>query len=85
MIAVVFDMDGVIFDTEAICWRAWHACAGKYNIQDVDALLIPTSAQTNNICGKFFMSSWAKISLWKLLTRMPGKVFSGSREKRESL
>lgn len=41
MIAVVFDMDGVIFDTEAICRRAWHACAGKYNIQDVDALLIP--------------------------------------------
>lgn len=38
MIAVVFDMDGVIFDTEAICRRAWHACAGKYNIQDVDAL-----------------------------------------------
>lgn len=69
MIAVVFDMDGVIFDTEAICRRAWHACAGKYNIQDVDALLIPASAQTNNICGKFFMSSWAKISLWKLLNK----------------
>ena len=54
----------------------------KYNIQDVDALLIPCIGATNNICGKFFMSSWAKISLWKLLTRMPGKVFSGSREKR---
>lgn len=29
MIAVVFDMDGVIFDTEAICRRAWHACSRK--------------------------------------------------------
>ena len=37
MLAVIFDMDGVIFDTEAICLRAWRACAEKYNIKDMDA------------------------------------------------
>ena len=41
MLAVIFDMDGVIFDTEAICLRAWRACAEKYNIKDMDALLMP--------------------------------------------
>ena len=41
MLAVIFDMDGVIFDTEAICLRAWRACAEKYNIKDIDALLMP--------------------------------------------
>ena len=85
MIAVVFDMDGVIFDTEAICRRAWHACAGKYNIQDVDALLIPCIGANKQHMRKVFHEQLAKISLWKPLTGMPGKVFSGSREKRESL
>ena len=54
MIAVVFDMDGVIFDTEAICRRAWHACAGKYNIQDVDALLIPCIGANKQHMRKVF-------------------------------
>lgn len=39
MLSVVFDMDGVIFDTEVLCRRAWHACSGKYGVTDVDSLL----------------------------------------------
>lgn len=39
MLKVVFDMDGVIFDTEALCRRAWRTCNEKYGIPDVDGLL----------------------------------------------
>lgn len=39
MLSVIFDMDGVIFDTEVLCRRAWHACSGKYGVKDVDSLL----------------------------------------------
>lgn len=34
--AVVFDMDGVIFDTERLVLKAWQEVADKYNIANVD-------------------------------------------------
>lgn len=34
--AVVFDMDGVIFDSESLVLECWRTVADKYNIPDVD-------------------------------------------------
>lgn len=34
--AVVFDMDGVLFDTERVCRDSWVAVAGQYGITDMD-------------------------------------------------
>lgn len=33
---IVFDMDGVLFDTEKVSNMAWHEVAGKYNIENID-------------------------------------------------
>lgn len=32
MLTVVFDMDGVIFDTERLCLESWKACAPRYGV-----------------------------------------------------
>lgn len=40
MLNVIFDMDGVIFDTEALCRRAWKAVGSEYGIKDIDGLLL---------------------------------------------
>ncbi len=38
MRAVVFDMDGVLFDTEVICMRSWVAVAEKNGLPDMEEI-----------------------------------------------
>ena len=37
-IAVIFDLDGVIFDSERACLESWREVAKKYSIQNVDEI-----------------------------------------------
>ena len=36
---VVFDMDGIIFDTEKLIWNIWCEIGAKYNIADIEETL----------------------------------------------
>ena len=36
MKAVIFDMDGVLFDTEALCMQAWMEVAAKWGLPDME-------------------------------------------------
>ena len=36
MKAVVFDMDGVIFDSETLVFRMWKVVAEKYGVADIE-------------------------------------------------
>ena len=38
--AVVFDMDGVLFDTEIICLQAWKMVGEEYRIEDIERTAI---------------------------------------------
>lgn len=38
MKAVVFDMDGVLFDTEIVCMKAWMAIAEKNGLPDMEEI-----------------------------------------------
>ncbi len=38
MQAVVFDMDGVLFDTEVVCMKAWMAVAEKNGLPDMETV-----------------------------------------------
>jgi HAD superfamily hydrolase (TIGR01509 family) len=55
---VVFDMDGVIFDSENLNLRCWHEVAGRYGIRDIDtpcrAVIGRNSAEGRRIFLEFF-------------------------------
>lgn len=56
--AVVFDMDGIIFDSEAKVVECWVETAEKYGIKDIEALchkcLGTNSAETKRIALEFY-------------------------------
>ncbi|MCR5494712.1 MAG: HAD family phosphatase [Treponema sp.] len=35
--AVIFDMDGVLLDTETISWKTWRIAAEEYGLKDIDS------------------------------------------------
>lgn len=58
--AVIFDMDGVILDTESICDRTWNQAAKEMDLSEEDAMRLLSlcrgcnSADTLGILRKFF-------------------------------
>lgn len=62
MKAVVFDMDGVLFDTERLCMEGWSKVAARWGIEGMDAIsrkciglnANDTEALVLGECGKDF-------------------------------
>ncbi|MCQ2418118.1 MAG: HAD family phosphatase [Oscillospiraceae bacterium] len=55
MKAVVFDMDGVIFDTETAVIKAWQSVAEKYGIPDIESYCIACLG-VNETCAKAYFN-----------------------------
>ena len=58
--AVVFDMDGVIFDTETLYQKCWLSEAPKYNIDNVEKLFLKMMGLSNSNIEKLFKSVYGE-------------------------
>ena len=70
MIQIVFDMDGVIFDTEALCQKAWRTVGEErgISIAEIDELL--------KLCIGSNQQHMTEVLREKLGVGFPGTVFS---------
>jgi HAD superfamily hydrolase (TIGR01509 family) len=52
--AVIFDMDGLMFDSETISFACWKTAAAKYGYQVTEELFLQTLGQTVEMCQAIY-------------------------------
>lgn len=60
MKAVVFDMDGVLFDTERLCQESWLAVAEEYGLPDMDNIFPRCIGLNANDSRKIVMEAYGE-------------------------
>ena len=53
--AVVFDMDGVILDSEQLVVRSWQKIAGKYGIENIEGFCMAALGLNREAAKKLFV------------------------------
>ncbi len=60
MKAVVFDMDGVLFDTEIVCMKAWMAVAEKNGMADMEKVFPQCIGLNSNDSRQIVMKAYGE-------------------------
>lgn len=58
--AIVFDMDGVLFDTEILCLNAWQKVADKYNLGNITTACISCIGVSKEKSKEIFKTAMSK-------------------------
>lgn len=58
--SVIFDMDGVIFDSEQACLACWREIAGKYGIREIDEVFTRCIGTNKNQTREIVETAYAK-------------------------
>lgn len=58
--ALVFDMDGVLFDTETVSGRAWRRTAAEMNMQDSEAAVKGCTGMNHEGTRLFFLDKYGE-------------------------
>ena len=58
--AVVFDMDGVIFDSEKLVLKCWKMVADKYNVPDIEKSCRDCLGLNRNATKEYFQNKYGE-------------------------
>lgn len=57
---IVFDMDGVLFDTEALCKKSWELIAEEQGIADMDVIFMQCVGRNANDTRELILNHYGK-------------------------
>lgn len=58
--AVIFDMDGVIFDSERAVYNGWLELAAKYNFKDIEMIYMKSIGVNSTVTRQIFMDYYGE-------------------------
>ncbi|MBR0139121.1 MAG: HAD family phosphatase [Firmicutes bacterium] len=58
--AVIFDMDGVIFDSERACFECWKEIASDYGLKDIEKVYPHCIGVTSESCKNTFLKFYGE-------------------------
>ena len=82
MKSVVFDMDGVLFDTERICRDSWVAVSEKYGINDMEQAFPLCIGRNGTDVEEIMKDRYGKDFPYKTFRKEAGDVFWEMIEKK---
>jgi HAD superfamily hydrolase (TIGR01509 family) len=56
--SIVFDMDGVLFDTEKVCLDVWYQLGKEMNLADIDIVVTQCVGLNSNDTRQFFLNQY---------------------------
>ncbi|MDR1484973.1 MAG: HAD family phosphatase [Planctomycetaceae bacterium] len=75
MRAVAFDMDGLMFDTEAVYWKSAAALLGRRGYEYTDELCNAIMGRPPQYCFEFFKKTFSLRESWQELQRESEELF----------
>ena len=78
---VIFDMDGVIFDTENLCLKSWEYAADEYNAKDIAPVFKSVIGTTYDRTKEIVLDHYGKDFPYEDFRKKAGEYFYGYEQK----
>ena len=85
MNTVIFDMDGVLFNTERLITDCWYKTAKEWGIKEIDKAISQCMGLNENDTKKIFYEIYGQNFLWKSLKKSLLIYFTTRLRKTEFL
>lgn len=81
MNTVIFDMDGVLFDTERLVTNCWHKAAKEWEIEEIDKVISQCMGLNENDTKEIFSKVYGKNFPFKEFKKVTSDLFMEEIEK----
>lgn len=78
---VIFDMDGVIFDTETLCLKSWEYAARQYGLENIAAVFKRCIGTNYRMTRDIVLSAYGEDFKYDEFRKTAGEYFYGYERK----
>lgn len=74
---IIFDMDGVIFDTERLCLKIWKKISAKFNVFDIEKVYFECIGTNEDLTKKIMLKAYGTNFPYHDFKNLADKLFDG--------